>query len=96
MRMSDLDDPARPFRRAEHPRKRTANVSIDAEVLAEAKALKINLSQALEEKLRERLAEARTQRWQSENTAFIDSYNAYIERNGTLSEALLEIDDPAV
>jgi antitoxin CcdA len=98
MRMSDFDDPARPFRRDDspRPRKRTANVSIDADILAEAKALKINLSQALEEKLRARVTEERIKRWQSENRAFFESYNSYVQRNGTLSEALPDADAAAV
>lgn len=88
MRMSDLDDPARPFRRAEHPRKRkkATNVSIDSELLVEAKALKINLSQTLEDELRRRVKEEKIRAWTEENREALDSYNRFIAEHGVLSE----------
>jgi antitoxin CcdA len=77
-------------------RKRAANVSIDSDILEEAKKLNINLSQTLEDALRHRLEGARIEKWQRENRAFFDAYNAHIERVGTMSEALLDLDDPSV
>jgi len=76
--------------------KRAVNISVDAEVLALAKEMGINLSQTLEAALRKLTEDERIRRWQEEHRDFFESYNAYIERNGTLTEALWELDDPSV
>src|SRR5579862_2550689 len=81
--------------------KRAVNITVDAEILALAKEMGINLSQTLEAALRKLTEEERVRRWQKENREAIESHNAYFERNGTLSEALLkeagmELDDPSV
>ena len=93
-----LSDPPRPFRREEpfvirhlgdRPKpgpKRAANVSIDAEILAEAKAMKINLSQTLEEELRKRVQDERVRRFQEEHREAFESYNRFIEKNGIWSK----------
>jgi len=91
MRMTKhFGDSARTFRRdeapAKPPRKRAANVSIDEEILAEAKKLGINLSQTLETELRERVRQAKIDRWSEENKKAIDSYNRFIAENGIWSE----------
>jgi len=99
MRMpKHLSDPARPFRRDEpfvirhlgdRPKpgpKRATNVSIDAEILAEAKAMKINLSQTLEDELRKRVKEAREAKWREENKDVVESYNRLVERAGVFGE----------
>jgi antitoxin CcdA len=95
-----LAEPARKFRhtKGEAPsrRKKPANVSIDAEILAAAKAQGINLSAVLEEELRKRVQDARVKKWQKENRAVFESYNKYIERNGIFGEELLDLDDPSV
>lgn len=84
----EFSDPAGPFRRAETKagRKRAANVSIDADILAEAKALKINLSQTLEDELRRRVREEKAQRFHEEHREAINSYNRFIEEHGIWSE----------
>ena len=95
MRMKrHLAEPGRPFRHKW--RKKAANVSIDAEILAAAKAQKINLSAVLEEELRKRVQQDRIRQWQKENRAAIESHNRYIAKNGTLSEHILDLDDPSV
>src|ERR1700689_1864383 len=106
MRMpKHLNDPARPFRRDEpfvirhlgdRPKpgpKRATNVSIDAEILAEAKAMKINLSQTLEDELRKQVKSAREAKWREENREAIESQNPLIERAGVFGEELLDLDD---
>lgn len=62
--------------------RKAINVSIDEALLAEAKALKINVSQAAEAGLLLALAEKRSERWLAENQAALDSSNAYVEQNG--------------
>jgi antitoxin CcdA len=66
--------------------KRAVNVSVDAEVLAVAKDLKINLSQVLEDELRKLVKEERIRRFTEENRDAIDSYNRFIEEHGIWSE----------
>ena len=100
-------DPAKPFRRAEEfriehigqrrpVRKRAANVSIDEEILAAAKKMKINLSQTLEDELRKRVQAERDEKWRRENHAAIESYNRLIEKCGIFGEEFLDWDDPPV
>ena len=92
MRMGHgVSEPARPFRARSGPagakgRKRAANVSVDAAVLAAAKAMNINLSAVLEEALRGRLREERRRKFHEESRAAIESYNRFIEENGLWGE----------
>ena len=89
MRMTrGFSEETRPFRREEtkRARKRAANVSIDAEILSEAKAMGINLSQTLEDELRKRVKEEKIRRWSEDNKEAIDSYNRFIEKHGIWSE----------
>ena len=72
-----------------HGPKRPVNVSVSRDILAAAKRMKINLSEVLERELARLTEDERIARWKHEDRAFIDSYNAYIERNGTMTEALL-------
>ncbi len=106
-----FEDEARPFQGAEPKHsghigpgpkpgaKRAVNLSVDAEILKLAKAMKINLSRALEDALRRLTEEEQARRFYEENKAFIDAHNAHVERYGTLTEAFYgrdAFDDPAV
>ncbi len=51
-------------------------------MLAEAKALNINISQAAEAGLVQVVALRRDQRWLAENKAALESSNAYVETHG--------------
>lgn len=62
--------------------KTAVNLSISEVVLREARALKLNLSQVLEEGLREHLKRKRAEKWQEENKEAIREYNERIEREG--------------
>ncbi|WP_102108998.1 type II toxin-antitoxin system CcdA family antitoxin [Oceaniglobus roseus] len=64
-----------------HPRKST-NLSLDPDLLAEAKALRVNLSRAAEEGLRAAVASARARQWREENAAALDSSNSFAEARG--------------
>lgn len=68
--------------------KRSANLSVDAALLEEARRLGVNLSRALEETLRERVAEARRQRWLEENRRAIAEYNERVGKRGVFSDGL--------
>jgi len=74
--------------------KRSVNLSINEEILEAAKAQGINLSQTLEEVLAKLTQEAREAKWREENREFIESYNAYIERNGVFGEEFQDWDEP--
>ena len=76
--------------------KRAVNVSVDAEILKIAKEMDVNLSQALEERLRQLTEPERIRRWKAENKGVIESYNALIESAGIFGEELLDLDDPPV
>jgi antitoxin CcdA len=69
--------------------KAAVNLSISDVILREARALKLNLSQVLEEGLRERLRRRRAEKWLEENRAAIEHFNARIERDGPLNSDLL-------
>lgn len=64
------------------PRKKAVNLSIDAALVDEAKAVGCNLSAILEGALRERLRAERRQRWFEANKEAIEASNRELEANG--------------
>ena len=70
-----------PRRASEAPKKAT-NVSISEVLLADAKALQINVSRAAEAGLDQAIAERRAEIWLQENWEALQSSNEYVERNG--------------
>jgi antitoxin CcdA len=66
--------------------KKAANLSIRADLLEEARAYKINLSQTLEAALAAELKKEKERRWLEENRAAIDAYNRYVEKHGLFSD----------
>lgn len=63
------------------PRKAT-NVTIGEVLLAEAKSLRINISQAAEAGIGRAVAEKRAELWKSANHEALESSNAYVEQHG--------------
>ena len=63
------------------PLRKATNVTLAAELLAEAKALRINISQAAEEGVARAVAERQAQLWVAANQAALESSNAYVEKN---------------
>jgi antitoxin CcdA len=63
-------------------RKKAVNLSIDAELVAEAKMLGSNLSAVLEDALKRDLSEKRWQKWRADNRDAIASSNTELEKNG--------------
>lgn len=63
-------------------RRRPVNVSLPADLVAEAKALGINLSQACETGLAADVKRERERRWKEENRDAIESWNRWLEKNG--------------
>lgn len=66
---------------ATHAKKAT-NITLSADVLTEAKALGINISQACDQYLRELVRGEREQRWQQDHAEFIAAYNETVEKEG--------------
>ena len=66
-------------------RKRAVNVTVDEDILADAKELRLNLSQILEDELRSRVTAEKTRRWQEEHRDAIDAHNRFVERHGIFS-----------
>jgi len=68
--------------------KKAANLSINSELLQQAKELGINLSQSLEETLADKVARRKEELWLEENREAIEDYNRTIERRGIFSHGL--------
>ena len=68
--------------------KKSANLSINADLLQQAKQLNINLSQTLEQHLAEIIRQAQRRLWLAENKNALDEYNRRIEAHGTFSDGL--------
>jgi len=66
--------------------KKSANLSINSDLLQKAKAQNINLSAALEQTLKAKLAETQANKWQRENKNAIHEYNRFIEEKGLFSD----------
>lgn len=62
--------------------KKATNVSLAETLVAEAKALHINVSQAAEAGLAKAVAEKRAELWLKENSEAIDSSNEYVDKHG--------------
>jgi antitoxin CcdA len=62
--------------------KRPTNVSLDAGLVDDARALGVNVSAACEAGLRAQLRTAREAAWLEENREAIASSNAYVEKYG--------------
>lgn len=62
--------------------RRPTNVTLAEPLLAEARALGINLSQACERGLAATVAEAKAQQWLAENRPAIAAWNEYVEQHG--------------
>ena len=68
--------------------KRATNVTINADLLAQARQCGVNLSQTLEDALKARLAEERRRRWLEDNREAIEDYNKHFEKYGLWSDGL--------
>jgi antitoxin CcdA len=67
--------------------RRATNVTLPVDLVAQAKALDINVSQACESGLAQSVAEAYRDRWLNENREAIDAYNERIEQEGPILHA---------
>ena len=68
--------------------KKAANVSINSDLLQQAKALKINLSATLKYELAQLIRQKRRAQWLDENRTALDDYNAFVDKHGVFSDGL--------
>ena len=61
---------------------RATNVSLDAALVDEAKALGVNISLASARGLEQAVKKARAKHWLEENRAALDAYNDYVAEHG--------------
>lgn len=66
--------------------KKPTNLSINSELLAEARELKINLSATLEQALSREVKELKRKRWLEENKEAIETCNEFAEKNGLFAD----------
>ena len=69
-------------------RKKSANLSINSDLLRQARESHINLLRALEQKLLEILLEEKRRKWKADNREAIEAYNQRIKRDGAFSDGL--------
>jgi antitoxin CcdA len=63
-------------------RTKATNVSLDASLVEEAKALGVNISLASTWGLEQAVKKARAERWLDQNRDALESSNAWVEANG--------------
>jgi antitoxin CcdA len=66
--------------------KKAVNLSVDAALLAKAKAARLNLSALLEEALSRQLRAEEERRWRQENRAAIEAANGFAQEHGLFGE----------
>lgn len=66
--------------------KKSANLSIRSDLLEEARARKINLSQTLEAALAAEIKRRREDEWREQNREAIAAYNRFVEKHGLFSD----------
>lgn len=64
------------------PQRKPTNLSIDRQLLEEARELQVNLSRAAENGLMLAVAEVKAKRWRESNAAALQSSNDYVEKHG--------------
>ena len=67
-------------------KKKATTLSINSDLLKQAKELKINISATLQDALEEKLVLEKTIRWQEENKEAIEQYNKYVQKHGVFGE----------
>jgi antitoxin CcdA len=87
MRMTNARQ-SRRGRSMEGTARQPVNVSISRELLADARALDINLSATLEDALAERVRQMRREHWTLRNRKAIQAYNDDVAATGSFGDAV--------
>jgi antitoxin CcdA len=77
-----MEQTRRPSPKEERSPRKATNVSLPENLVAQAKQLNVNVSQACERGLAQAVAKTRAERWMEENREAIESSNAYVEKYG--------------
>ena len=62
--------------------RKPTNLTLDSELIESAKNLGINLSQAAEAGIRQKISETQAELWKRENKEALESSNEYVDRLG--------------
>ena len=83
-----MRDMSKAFRSGDDSRspKKPVNLTINSDLLADARALNINLSATMEAALAEAVQRKRRERWLAENEAAISAYNERVDSDGVFSD----------
>ena len=68
--------------------KKSANLSVSADLLAQARQFDINLSATLERALIDTLQARQREQWKAQYRAAIQAYNAQVDELGVFSDGL--------
>lgn len=68
--------------------KKPTNVSVNSDLLRQARELHINLSRTLEERLVELVSAKRREEWLAENRDAIEEFDRKVHRHGVFSDGL--------
>lgn len=68
--------------------KKATNLTVNSDLLAQARLLKINLSALLEESLAALVKKRKEEAWLLENEAAILAYNDHVSQHGTFGDQL--------
>ena len=71
---------------AQEQRKVATNLSLRGDLVRRAKALGLNMSEAVDAALEEVIAAAEREAWLRENADAIDAYNEVVEQRGVFSD----------
>lgn len=74
------------MRMVARPRKTPTNLSIREDLVRDAKALGLNLSELVEDAIETAVREARGASWLAENQEAIADYNAFVGKHGSFSD----------
>jgi antitoxin CcdA len=66
--------------------KKPTNLSVDPELLKQARALGLNLSEILEQGLAVAIVEKKREKWLADNREAIEAHNRFTERYGAFSD----------
>lgn len=67
-------------------KKRNTNVYLSANLIAQAKALDLNLSATLNQALELAVKEGQRDRWLKDNRAGLEALNGFVDENGLFSD----------
>jgi antitoxin CcdA len=71
--------------------RRTVRLSLDADLVREAREYHLNLSAMLERALFEQLRQLRAERWLAENKDGMAAHNALVEQHGAFADTLRNV-----